>query len=487
MLLIHQTHQLWGTKCSRQDYKMAGLDPSIIGNLKPPAQMSLSDLMNIATSAQAYKQAQQINPLAVRKQQAETDVSEQTAAPRISSAKSQASTAETGATSAAQTLAEKQQAGIANGFVNRIFDPLVTKAAKNPELLTDAEKQQLVDNTTEWGIKQGKELGINADKASQLVQPYIDVATNNPGALQSYYKSRHIQGLTGSEQNVALTPSGTTINTNQQTYGVNTNPFAGGVGQGDVIPGTQANMGLSPGSKYIKNGTEYYVGNPGQPDMPTTVSPQYHINSATMNTDIANTTQEAASAPNTLNILNTIKETAPQAFIDTGGDKRAFAVKLGEVFGIHTSFDEKATATDIFKKESSMLQSQGNTDAARILNAYANPSSHMTLDAIQQTANQLIAQKQLYVAKQKLFNNFTKDPDTYTKRLAEWNSFADPKLLEYRLMDRQQQQNFFTKLGVDAKGKHEDVDTKGYTKRQNDFTNKLYVIDRLNKQYNLGL
>ena len=105
MLLIHQTHQLWGTKCSRQDYKMAGLDPSIIGNLKPPAQMSLSDLMNIATSAQAYKQAQQINPLAVRKQQAETDVSEQTAAPRISSAKSQASTAETGDTSAAQTLA----------------------------------------------------------------------------------------------------------------------------------------------------------------------------------------------------------------------------------------------------------------------------------------------------------------------------------------------------------------------------------------------
>ena len=246
MLLIHQTHQLWGTKCSRQDYKMAGLDPSIISNLKTPTPMSLGDIMGLATNAQAYKQAQQINPLAVRKQQAETDVSEQTAAPRISSAKSQASTAETGATSAAQTLAEKQQAGIANGFVNRIFDPLVTKAAKSPELLTDVEKQQLIDNTTEWGIKQGKELGIDADKASQLVQPYIDVATNNPGALQSYYKSRHIQGLTGSEQNVALTPSGPIINTNKETYGVNTNPFAGGVGQGDVIPGTQANMGLPP-------------------------------------------------------------------------------------------------------------------------------------------------------------------------------------------------------------------------------------------------
>ena len=464
---------------------MAGLDSSIYSNLQAPKAMSLGDIMGLATSAQAYKQAQQINPLAVRKQEAETNVSEQTAEPRISSAISEASTAETGATSAAQTLATKQQAGIANGYINNIYDPLVVKAAKSPDLLTAKEKQQLIDNTTQWGVNQGKELGIDKNKALELTQPYIDIATNNPGALQSYYKNRHIQGLPGSEQNVALTPSGPTINTNKETKQVSTNPFA--PGQGDVIPGTQANMELSPGSKYIKNGTEYYVGNPGQPDMPTTVSPQYHINSATMNTDIANTTQEAASAPNTLNILKTIKETAPQAFIDTGGDKRAFAVKLGEVFGIHTPFDEKATATDIFKKESSMLQSQGNTDAARILNAYANPSTHMTADAIQQTANQLIAQKQLYVAKQKLFNNFTKDPDTYTKRLAEWNSFADPKLIEYKLMDRQQQKNFFAKLGVDAKGKHEDVDTKGYTKRQNDFTNKLYVINRLNEQYNLGL
>ena len=464
---------------------MAGLDSSIYSNLQAPKAMSLGDIMGLATSAQAYKQAQQINPLAVRKQEAETNVSEQTAEPRISSAISEASTAETGATSAAQTLATKQQAGIANGYINNIYDPLVVKAAKSPDLLTAKEKQQLIDNTTQWGVNQGKELGIDKNKALELTQPYIDIATNNPGALQSYYKNRHIQGLPESEQNVALTPSGPTINTNKETKQVSTNPFA--PGQGDVIPGTQANMELSPGSKYIKNGTEYYVGNPGQPDMPTTVSPQYHINSATMNTDIANTTQEAASAPNTLNILKTIKETAPQAFIDTGGDKRAFAVKLGEVFGIHTPFDEKATATDIFKKESSMLQSQGNTDAARILNAYANPSTHMTADAIQQTANQLIAQKQLYVAKQKLFNNFTKDPDTYTKRLAEWNSFADPKLIEYKLMDRQQQKNFFAKLGVDAKGKHEDVDTKGYTKRQNDFTNKLYVINRLNEQYNLGL
>lgn len=70
---------------------MAGLDSSIYSNLQAPKAMSLSDIMGLATSAQAYKQAQQINPLAVRKQEAETNVSEQTAEPRISGAKSTAS------------------------------------------------------------------------------------------------------------------------------------------------------------------------------------------------------------------------------------------------------------------------------------------------------------------------------------------------------------------------------------------------------------
>ena len=51
---------------------MAGLDSSIYGNLQPPKAMSLGDIMGLATSAQAYKQAQQVNPLQVQQQQAVT-------------------------------------------------------------------------------------------------------------------------------------------------------------------------------------------------------------------------------------------------------------------------------------------------------------------------------------------------------------------------------------------------------------------------------
>ena len=58
---------------------MAGLDASVIGNLKPPTQMSLGDIMNIATTAQAYKQAQQVNPQALRTATAQAQGAEQTA------------------------------------------------------------------------------------------------------------------------------------------------------------------------------------------------------------------------------------------------------------------------------------------------------------------------------------------------------------------------------------------------------------------------
>lgn len=47
---------------------MADFTPVALG-VKPPQGMSLGDMLNIANSAQAYQQAQQINPLAVQKAQ----------------------------------------------------------------------------------------------------------------------------------------------------------------------------------------------------------------------------------------------------------------------------------------------------------------------------------------------------------------------------------------------------------------------------------
>ena len=58
---------------------MAGLDASIISNLKPPAQMSLGDMMGLASNVQSYKQAQQVNPQTLRTATAQAQGAEQTA------------------------------------------------------------------------------------------------------------------------------------------------------------------------------------------------------------------------------------------------------------------------------------------------------------------------------------------------------------------------------------------------------------------------
>jgi len=50
------------------------IDPSISLNVKGPQQYTLPDLLNMARGAQAYKQAQQLNPIEIQKAQQELDV-----------------------------------------------------------------------------------------------------------------------------------------------------------------------------------------------------------------------------------------------------------------------------------------------------------------------------------------------------------------------------------------------------------------------------
>jgi hypothetical protein len=67
-------------------------EPVALG-IKPPQGMSLGDMLNIARGAQEYQQAQQLNPLALQKAQAETEVATGTVKPRITQAEELARTA----------------------------------------------------------------------------------------------------------------------------------------------------------------------------------------------------------------------------------------------------------------------------------------------------------------------------------------------------------------------------------------------------------
>jgi hypothetical protein len=466
-----------------------------------PNRLSIGDMLNIARGAQEYRQAQELNPIAVEEAKARLSTSQtgaekvkRTLESEVSQAKALAQSAEQSAESGGLDLKTKKQKAIAQNYVTFMFDPDVVQAANDPSKI---DTNKLVKKVTDWGTLQGKETGIDEETTKKLIQPYIDIAQNDPSKLQSYLKQRHILGVSPEQVKGEITPTGIQVSNNQQVKTVNTNPFAANVEQGAPIPGTQTNLQLPVGTEAVSQagdnsglppGTKYIVGTNNNSALATSTSPEFQSNTETMKNDIVLTNTAAQAHPVTKNIINTIKQVASEALTGPGADKKSFAIKLGESFGMDMSkFDTSASATDILKKESAMLQSQGNTDAAKAVLAMATPNYKMTYKAIQDTANQLYAQSQLSVAKQKLFNNFTGDPNLYAKRLSEWNSFADPKILEYKLMDRDDQLNYFAKLGADSKGRHEDVAENGNTKRQNEFRNKLKLLNRLNEQYQLGL
>ena len=54
------------------------IDPSISLNVKGPQQYLLGDLLNIATSVQQYKKAQQLNPIEIQQAQQNLDASKLT-------------------------------------------------------------------------------------------------------------------------------------------------------------------------------------------------------------------------------------------------------------------------------------------------------------------------------------------------------------------------------------------------------------------------
>jgi hypothetical protein len=61
----------------------SNIDPSISLGGKPPPTMTLPDMLNLARGAQAYRQAQQLNPVELERATAERDVAVGTAKPRI--------------------------------------------------------------------------------------------------------------------------------------------------------------------------------------------------------------------------------------------------------------------------------------------------------------------------------------------------------------------------------------------------------------------
>lgn len=169
------------------------------------------------------------------------------------------------------------------------------------------------------------------------------------------------------------------------------------------------------------------------------IGAQAQLNVASAAADDWKTTSDSAStAARDIGVLQNIKQLAPTAITGVSSDRRQYVAGLLGLMGIQSSGNEK-TDTDLLQKNSNMLASAvGSTDMARSLAEGSNPNTHMTPQAIQHAADQVIAQRQTAVMKQQFLLPAQTNPTAYTQKLAQWNAVADPRLLQWQTMTPQE-------------------------------------------------
>jgi hypothetical protein len=385
--------------------------------------MSLADMLNISKSSYELSKLKELYPAMIQKEQALSksaqigaNLAEQTSPLELQS--KQQSTE-----SAGIDLMTKKQQKIADGYVSKIFDPMIVNAAKNPN---SVNKDELVKNITKWGIQQGKEAGVDQETTMKLIQPYIDIAQNNPAQLQDYLKQRHILGLSPESRTGAMTPSGIAVNTGASGATVNTNPFAG-MPPGQAIPGTQFKQELAPSTIVVdeKTGREKYLGGPLSKLGPTEIT-QAEVASK----EIAANQTEYKTAANTVSTLKNIKGLASKAYTGVGSDYKALVTGIANAIGIDAGTLEK-TATDELAKNSAVLTlAGGNTDLARQIAEMATPGHKLTEKAIKDISNQLIGVQRMNQARLEYVAPYKDNPKEYNKHLTIFDKYKDFRIFQ---------------------------------------------------------
>ena len=163
---------------------MADLRIEPVGaQIQPVQPMSLAQMVDMARGAQAYQQAQQMNPLAIQKAQADVQ------------------TAQIGAESNRMKLAQDQISNISRRLTSLINDPLVIAAEQNPE---GVDKAKLMDIVQKYAQEQGKSLGIPEDRIRQIGAPYLENAEKDPGSFRNFLKQKLLTELDHSSKITTL-------------------------------------------------------------------------------------------------------------------------------------------------------------------------------------------------------------------------------------------------------------------------------------------
>ena len=467
---------------------MATFNVPMLGTeIKPVPQTSLADMLGIASGAQAYQQAEQVNPLALQQQQqaARTgqialSVEEQKDKERrnmqtiianpslymtdgkydpakaaavatreapltgLSYLKDMAGsfgaqetfkTGEIGTESARMKFANDQVLGVANRLTGLINNPLIIAAEQNPN---EIDKDKLTARVKKYADEQAVALGIPKEKADQLIGPYLEQAATNPAGLRQFLKDKLLATLDQGSRLSALQPSGVPVATGAQTGVVQTGQFGPYV-PGSVLPGTLQDVQVPPTQPLVTStGQTQLIGpmsqRPGNQPLVTNLGPAQTsllgAGGASISEDFKTTMADAAQAPTRIATFQNIKKLAPEAFVGVGGARKELAAGIAGAVGWNI-YDAEKTATDQLAKNSNLLTlTGGNTDAARAIAEAANPNKKMTEQALKDVADQLIGMEKMKLARASFLGPVQNDAVQFTQRQQQFNSLADYRLFQ---------------------------------------------------------
>jgi hypothetical protein len=415
----------------------------------PPQQTSLGDMMNIARGAQAYQQAaqvnplelqakqmavqqaQQVNPLALRQQAAQTTAAEGTLAPTIAKAGSEAETAATGSESAKLGLAQKKAQIISNGYVGAINDPIVLQAASNPDSVDKNQLFKFIDN---FGKNQAKAAGVPEEQASAIMQPYLEVAKNNPAALRSYLIQRHFAGLDQGAQlgtyqtQTTVTPEGRTV---KVTPGLGTQNvelgLAGGL-QSNQPAAVPAGAEIAPGMRVpypVRNAAQPYIAEPTE-SKDQTAGAEYRNNLVSGQMGLTQ------GRRNVQEVMDTANKIGSELFFAKGGIPGQIEQKIRMAVGSEQYDMLAKDLANMAITNSKAMGSVGGTVAGLDMAAVANgtikvPPEVLTKIARRVQADQTNLDMQANGAQQ--FSQKFGDNNMKAYQQA-WNANADSKIFE---------------------------------------------------------
>ena len=376
---------------------MADLSFNTVQGVAPQPQMTIGDMLNIARGAQAYNQAQQINPLQVQQQQLATERYAATQEPAIAQAQFQAGTAGEQLKQAKLQTQQHYLNSTLGVFGGLLTDPDFNAQSPNPEgmkkkitaaknyLVNDLGIPQHDSNATDQIIKlvdqdpktaiQYMRNGIQqmsgvASQAQQLnaAPNYINQAT--PGGIQAtpIYTSPYQQG----QQPVApaYTPAISPESQNQ----IVTDPATG---QPKIVSRTAAGM-IQPST--------------GQTVFPPTAETATSYQGLLNHRDQAQ--QAALQVPQVQDSLSQIKSLANQIAQGKPGQlEAALAKQIGYVAGGDAATNNQKLGHYLALVSGQLANSMGlnSSDSARAQADQISGKSDWTPEAIKSTAETLQA------------------------------------------------------------------------------------------------